>query len=788
MAMVINTNVASLSAQRNLSLSQNDMSTAMERLSSGKRINTAGDDAAGLAISNRLTSQVRGLNQAIRNANDGISLIQTAEGALDETTNILQRMRELAIQSANGIYSDANRSTLDAEVQQLIKELDRIATTTTFNGLNILDGSLGDIELQASAEANQTIEFSIGAVDADTLGFGSVTADIAGDDVDLASLDVKDGDVLINGQSIGALSSSSNFEDILAKINSNVDGVTAAGFNDVTASSVGTGDTTTTTVTLTVTQVDGSSTQFAIKDTNNLAEFVDAINETTGGTVQASLNEDGVLVLQNSTGASIGLSGGSEALTGIATATYQGQLALTSDSGNEITIELGANGEQGDLDALGLQTNRSGGVIVGSALGSAAADTALAFGDLVINGTNIPNSLDGDAVDTITEKVDAINSVTSDTGVVASLLAESTTTALDPQSDKGVSVSSSASASLTAAAKMYINGITVTLTTASASDQVKSINAEFSKTGVIASLDPDGAMHLYSDSAFTLAGTSGTSLDKLVGSVDYGTGASAAYSIANTAASTVKLGQISSTTTLMVNGQEVVFDEATTTAATAYTLSELVDEINVSTLATGVTASINDSGELTLSSTNAITIEAGAGDSVQLLSMLGFDTSDFFDETSSNGLKAIEFGPRVQLDSLNDSAISVEVTTNGAKATGLSNQNESGSGAATGSAISSISVGTAVGAQKSIGVIDNALEQINDIRSELGAINNRLDFTINNLSSISENAAASRSRIMDADFAAESAALSRAQVLQQAGTAMLAQANALPQQVLSLLQ
>jgi len=148
MPLVINTNVAALNSQRQLVKSGNDQSEAMERLSSGKRINTAADDAAGLAIANRQTSQIRGLNQAIRNANDGVSLIQTAEGALDETTNILQRMRELAIQSANGIYSDADRATLDAEVQQLKAELDRISETTSFNGQKVLDGTLGEVELQ----------------------------------------------------------------------------------------------------------------------------------------------------------------------------------------------------------------------------------------------------------------------------------------------------------------------------------------------------------------------------------------------------------------------------------------------------------------------------------------------------------------------------------------------------------------------------------------------------------------------------------------------------------------
>src|SRR5690606_20151210 len=143
MALVINTNVASLNAQRQLMSSGNSLDRATERLSSGNRINSAKDDAAGLAIANRMTSQVRGLDQAIRNANDGVSLIQTAEGALSESTNILQRMRELSVQSANGIYTASDRKTLDAEVKQLVSELDRIAKTTSFNGQNLLDGKLG---------------------------------------------------------------------------------------------------------------------------------------------------------------------------------------------------------------------------------------------------------------------------------------------------------------------------------------------------------------------------------------------------------------------------------------------------------------------------------------------------------------------------------------------------------------------------------------------------------------------------------------------------------------------
>ena len=170
MALTINTNVASLNAQRNLSRSQGDLATSMERLSSGLRINSAKDDAAGLAISDRMTSQIRGLNQATRNANDGISLAQTAEGAMQESTNILQRMRELAVQAANATNSAADRSALQAEVNQLKTEMNRIANSTTFNGLKILDGSFVSQQFQVGPNPNETIGFSIKSMAADDLG------------------------------------------------------------------------------------------------------------------------------------------------------------------------------------------------------------------------------------------------------------------------------------------------------------------------------------------------------------------------------------------------------------------------------------------------------------------------------------------------------------------------------------------------------------------------------------------------------------------------------------------
>ncbi|TVS19806.1 MAG: flagellin, partial [Gammaproteobacteria bacterium] len=162
MSQVINTNVLSLNAQRNLSTSQNALGMSLQRLSSGLRINSAKDDAAGLAISERFTTQIRGLNVAVRNANDGISLAQTAEGALAEVGNNLQRIRELAVQASNATNSASDRAALNAEAQQLIGEITRVAEQTDFNGTRLLDGSFSGANFQVGANAGQLI--SVGSI------------------------------------------------------------------------------------------------------------------------------------------------------------------------------------------------------------------------------------------------------------------------------------------------------------------------------------------------------------------------------------------------------------------------------------------------------------------------------------------------------------------------------------------------------------------------------------------------------------------------------------------------
>ena len=190
MSSTINTNVNSLTAQRNLAMSQSSLSTSMQRLSSGLRINSAKDDAAGLAISSRMTSQIRGSTQAARNANDGISLAQVAEGALGSSGTILQRIRELAVQSANATNSASDRSALNAEVGQLASELDRIAKTTQFNGQNLLDGTFGSATFQVGANANQTITATTANFSTSKFGnnrIGSVVAPTAGGVGDLVT-------------------------------------------------------------------------------------------------------------------------------------------------------------------------------------------------------------------------------------------------------------------------------------------------------------------------------------------------------------------------------------------------------------------------------------------------------------------------------------------------------------------------------------------------------------------------------------------------------------------------
>lgn len=253
MPQIINTNIASLNAQRNLNRSQGDLNVSLQRLSSGLRINSAKDDAAGLAISERFTSQIRGLNQAVRNANDGISLAQTAEGALGEIANNVQRIRELAIQSANATNSASDRQALNDEAQQLIAEIDRVATQTTFNGRNLFDGSFSAQNFQIGANANETIGISVESARTASLGafatlqtdantnLGRIASGAAFSGASTDANQLQSDELVINNQQVGAASSdnistseASNSAIAIANaINASVSDVTASADENV---------------------------------------------------------------------------------------------------------------------------------------------------------------------------------------------------------------------------------------------------------------------------------------------------------------------------------------------------------------------------------------------------------------------------------------------------------------------------------------------------------------------------------------------------------------------------
>lgn len=699
MPLVINTNVSALNSQRQLVKSGMDMTQAMERLSSGKRINNAADDAAGLAISNRMTSQIRGLNQAVRNANDGISMIQTAEGALDETTNILQRVRELAIQSANGIYNDENRATLDAEVQQLIAELDRISETTTFNGQPLLDGSIKDVGLQVGGNANETIDISITAMNAKTLGLGSQAVDLLSSETVLGNLtgasDIREGDVLINGQSIGTFDSATDtFNDLVESINENVLGVEAAGYTSLEAPTVGDGVLENgIKMRITVVAADGSGNNvFQVTDTKNMDELIEKIGSVTGGIVDADLDEQGRLVLTNGTGATIQVQGvdAANAVTNAAavlvesstgmdvadaggvaqTAEAQGQIILTSEHGDPISVERGATGTLADLANLGFRENTESGVINGSGLTTAGAAAQWGVGDVTINGVEIDNT----DTDSLLGKIAAINDVSEDTAVVASAFASAT---------------------------LDMSGVTIT-----------------------GGLDGD------------------------------------------------EIG---------INGVNIAFTGDVT-------VEDVADTFNAGTNTHGVTARVLGTRLVLESDQGAINITAGAANDAIAGALAAANLTTVEGATSTTAvLTATTVNSGIKLVSTNDTPVAVKLGPNAdINEHGFLEANST-AGGRFGTAIKSVSVDTQKNANDAIDVVDRALDEINAVRSDLGAVNNRLDFTISNLMNVSENTAAARSRIVDADFAAETSNMSRAQVLQQASQAMLAQANARPQQVLQLL-
>jgi flagellin len=397
---VIGTNVSALRAANASSSASMQLSTTMERLSTGKRINSAKDDAAGLAIASRMTSAVKSMAVAVRNANDGISMAQTAEGALGEVTNMLQRMKELATQSANGTLGTSERAALQAETDQLGAQINDIAKTTNFNGLNLLDGSLKSVNLQTGIKSGDTVAINLNAISADKLGLTAgggtvVSGRVTGGGTLTTALTV-------NGVAATAASGTApaDAKALAVAINAVSDrsGVTATASNTYT------------TGVLTGPFAAGTINSVAIGAATDAADLVSKINaDSSKFGVTATLNDDNTVTLNNATGDDIATAGGA-----FGSQTQAGFVSLSSKDGSKFSVAGGAGG------ALGL--NAYSGVGYTGTVVTAGATTDLT--GVKINGIALPSVSDATGTPTATTTGDAIvtaiNALTSKTGVVAS--------------------------------------------------------------------------------------------------------------------------------------------------------------------------------------------------------------------------------------------------------------------------------------------------------------------------------------------------------------------------------
>lgn len=437
MAQIINTNIASLTAQRNLNSSQSSLATSMERLSSGLRINSAKDDAAGLAISERMTSQIRGLNQAIRNANDGISFAQTAEGALSTTGDALQRIRELAVQSANDTNSTSDRASLQEEVAQLIAEVDRIANNTQFNGQNVLDGSVSNLLFQVGANANQTISVSGVDAKASTLGANATitsTGTTLANSLAAGGYTTPSSVLVINGTTITTTSDgvSSTDADVSAKAvaaginaSSSTTGVSATAnattmnLGAITADAdgiTGAGD-------LSINGVDISVAAILSGDSDSaLRDAINAVSNQTG--VTASLDASSNMILTASDGRNI---------------------ALAADGGNDVNVFGEANtdisGAEDEVVVGTITMDSDTAIVVNTGLLNTTHGMTITAGTVNITTTNSVTNLDistqtgaNDTITNVDRALDAVNSLRSTFGATQTRF-ESTITNLSITSE-----------------------------------------------------------------------------------------------------------------------------------------------------------------------------------------------------------------------------------------------------------------------------------------------------------------------------------------------------------------
>ncbi len=721
---IINTNLSALKAQNGGRMAMMGMERAMERLSTGLRINSAKDDAAGLAIAQRMTADVRGLTVAIRNAGDGISLAQTAETAMGEITNMLQRMRELAVQAANGTMSAEDRAALQVEVAQLKGEIENVAQRTNFNGIRLLDGTSKDLTLQTGARAGETVRLGINSTRTSDLGTGEAPGLTATGRFELFNTDIattrtnavnngrlRAGDVIINGVAVGQSLASDDTLSIGAKEASAIAKAAAinrvssqTGVRAVVNSTVMEGSAMTAaagdgTITINgVTTAPVFVTADAALSRSRVVAAINAISGQTGVTaIDTGADNLGVrLVAADGRNIEVTLTENNAtfnaATTGLRPGLQTGTYSLLSENGGPITVSAPPNpttASPGQVSRAGLQAGRFVAGVSQASTDTRAPNTgnALALGDLVINGVTIRASRGED--DTVSNTVATSSTkARSAVAIAAAINAASAQTGVTARAN-AVAIDGAAYAAHTAAWTLTINGIDINILADATRDVfIQTVNQFTGVTGVRVEDNGQGLSYVAQDGRNV--------------SISVGTGIAAAAAGLGTSA--------------LIRGSS----QAYTVVAGAHTGAQTVF------------------GTITLESAKSFTVNAG-----------------------SQGYA-------------NFRALGFEVGTYGAESGGLR--------------IKDVDISTQQGASEALASIDAALKSVSLNRAELGAVQNRLEATISNLTSANTNTIASRSRIQDADFAQETTALARSQILQQAAQAMLAQANQSQQGVLQLLR
>ena len=823
MPQIINTNIASLNAQRNLDKSQSSNQQALQRLSSGLRINSAKDDAAGLAISTRFTSQIKGLNVAVRNAGDGIALAQTAEGALGSMNDNLQRIRELAVQSSNATNSDVDRDALQSEVSQLVAEITRTSEETDFNGRKLLDGSFS-ATFQVGANAGQTLDVSIAELTADKLG----ASDQAGVSAQGTDKKLGNGDLVINGKDIRA---SVSGDDELSFAGKEYSGIAkAAAINEVSAE---------TGVTATVDENvvlgadmnnnDGATTAVAAVDVELNGVTISIQGTANGDDAQRAATRGSVVSAINAKADQTGVTASDGGNDGgvILTAADGRNITLTSDSGgtgaDDLTVYGLADSDTSNATTAAIQSQ------AGFTLTAENANTDINIsggngtgnGDLANSGLAAGNYSSQTAVTSSTKQevggADAAATTVNITpataalaqtqaaasGVTIALPAADTLVAIQAEFDaagydvtvaaltqEGVAVASGeakASEKRLADGDLVINDVAIAAS--STLDDTASDTSAASSDAAASGIAIAAAINKSSESTGVTAEVNAT---EVVGGANARSGATGLTF--GTTAGAVAVGD---TVVLTINGTSINLAE---TGDYEKNKAAAITAFNEVSGQTGVVASDNgQSLTLTAADGRNISMFADGGAALAMTDLgtsienFGLNASNVGQNNGATTVKAYTYasGAETTYSTVSLSSASAFEVKNGTS--GSQGLTDSGLVAGTfgggedGQALTDIDIRTFEGAQKALVAVDNAIAQVASQRADLGAVQNRMESTVSNLQITSENLNSANSRIQDADFASETAELQRTNVLQQAGISVLAQANASGQQVLSLL-